>query len=261
MPFTHRDGVRLYWRLNGPCAAPAMVLLHSIGTDMAIYDRVLPLLEPDFLLLRLDIRGHGASEASEGDYTLSQLGADLAAVMDDAGIRRAIVCGISLGGMIAMQFVQDAPDRVAGLALACTSAGMNPALWPERIATVRAHGMAGVADGWVSRHSSPEFVAAEPAVAETMTRALEGMSPDGYLGCAAAIRDMDVVPGLGRVAVPTVVIAGERDVATPFAGHGDRIAAAIPGATVALLPAAHLACIEQPSLFAGCLRALAARCA
>ncbi len=261
MPFTANQGARIHWRLQGRGSAPPLVLLHSIGTDLAMYDQVAPYLEPHFLMARIDLRGHGASDATAGDYTLGLLAEDVVAVMDEVGMERAVVCGTSLGGMVAMQLGIDRPDRVAGLVPACTSAAMNPALWPERIATARTTGLASVADGWASRHFSPAYLASHPERAETMTRDLAGMNRDGYAGCAAAIRDMAVLPALPGMTIPTLVIAGEHDTATPFEGHGDRIVAAIPDATARMLPAGHLACIECPDLFADAVRSLADRCA
>lgn len=260
MPFTTREGARIYWRAYGTPGAMPLVLLHSIGTDMGIYDLVAPLLEPHFRMARIDLRGHGASDATEGEYTLEMLSRDVLAVMDDAGFGKAIVCGTSLGGMIAMELAGLTPERASGLVLANTSAQMSPALWPERIATVRSSGMAAVADGWASRHFSEAFMLANPARVASHAAHIETMSPVGYAGNAAAIRDMDVFAKLPRIVAPTLVIGGDLDAATPFAGHGDRIAAAIPGATVDLLPCGHLACIEQPEAFARVVLALAARC-
>lgn len=260
MPFADNRGARIHWREEGIAGGAPLVLLHSIGTDMGLHDELAPFLAPHFRMIRIDIRGHGASSATAGDYDLGLLGSDVLAVMDAAGIDRAIVCGTSLGAMIAMQLVQDAPQRVRGLVLACTSPGMSPVLWPERIATVRSRGMAAVAEGWAQRHFSAGFLASHPARAEGLTRKVAEMSEAGYLGNAAAIRDIDVLPGLPGVAVPATIIAGEDDIATPFAGHGDRIAAAMPAARVEFLPAAHLACIEVPDLFARCVLDLASRC-
>ena len=89
MAFTTRDGVRLYWRLDGAAARPVLVLLNSIGTDMALWAPAFPHLLPVFRLLRIDTRGHGASDAPPGDYSLAGLARDVASVMDAAGWDRA----------------------------------------------------------------------------------------------------------------------------------------------------------------------------
>ncbi len=260
MPFVSSSGARIYWRWRGSVAKPPLVLLHTIGTDMGIYDRAAPYLEHHFRLLAIDIRGHGASDAPEGDYALALLAGDVRAAMDAVGVERAIVCGTSIGAMVAMQLALDLPERVRGLVLANTSAKMDPALWPKRIAEVREGGVAAIAEGWVQRHFSESFMRENPAITDTVFANMAAMNSLGYIGCAAAIRDMEVLDRLPEIAMPAMVIAGEFDMPTPFAGHGDRIAAAIPGASVEFVPAGHLACIEQPEQFARCVEALAARC-
>src|SRR5579863_7144608 len=122
MPFAISKGARIFWRMQGRHDQPVIVMLNGIGTESAIYDRVIPLLWHEFRLLRIETRGHGASDAPPGDYDLDTLAADVVAAMDAAQVARAIVCGVSLGGMVAMALALKAPDRVDGLVLACTSA-------------------------------------------------------------------------------------------------------------------------------------------
>jgi 3-oxoadipate enol-lactonase/4-carboxymuconolactone decarboxylase len=172
MPFTVRDGVRLYWRRDGSPEKPALLLLNSIGTGMELWDGVVPLLLPAFCVIRMDARGHGASDAPAGDYTLAMLASDSAAVLDAAGVARAAVCGISLGGMVAMTMALLMPERLSALIIACSSAAMDPAAWEMRAATVRAGGTAAIADMAMGRFFSPAFRAARPEVVETMRAGL-----------------------------------------------------------------------------------------
>jgi 3-oxoadipate enol-lactonase/4-carboxymuconolactone decarboxylase len=254
MPFTMRGGVRLYWKLDGEDARPPLVLLNSIGTDMSLWESALPYLHATFRTLRIDARGHGASDAPGGDYDLAMLAGDVAAVMEEAGIDRAAVAGVSLGGMVAMQLALDHPEAVDALAIVCSSAAMDPAAWSERIAAVRAGGTASIADLAVGRFFSPEFVKSHPATAQGVRRALTGMAAQGYAGASAAIRDMDLLNRLPDVAQRTLVIGGHRDVSTPFAEHGRMIADRIPQTEVAHLDVGHLAPIEAPSALAATLR-------
>lgn len=260
MPRTRVGKTHIHWRLEGQAEAPPLVMLHSIGTSMSLYDRCIPFLAPHFRILRMDLRGHGGSGSSPNECTLAQLGDDVAAVMDEVSIEHAVICGTSLGGMIAMQFAIDRPHRTDGLVLACTSASMSPELWPERLQTVRAQGLSSVAKGWAERHFSHQFIAAENALVKAMEQNFASMDASGYLGTAAAIRDMDLLEKVGGITVPTMVIAGETDIATPLRGHGDQIAAAIPSSSIEILDAAHLACVEQPEQFSLCVYQLAARC-
>ncbi|HEX8382168.1 MAG TPA: 3-oxoadipate enol-lactonase [Sphingomonas sp.] len=254
MPFASSGDVRLYWKLEGEADRPVLVLLNSIGTDMALWDRAVPHLLPAFRLLRIDTRGHGASDVPGGDYDLPTLAADVAAVMDAAGIPQAAVAGVSLGGMIAMQLALDRPDRVSALIPVCTSAALDPAAWRDRIAAVRAGGTAAIADLAMGRFLSPDFVAAQPAIAASIRAGLIAMNADGYAGAGAAIRHMAILDRLLSLRVPTLVVAGDRDLSTPFQGHGDRIAAAVPGARTVHLAAAHLAPVEAPAELAAAIR-------
>ncbi|NML11980.1 3-oxoadipate enol-lactonase [Sphingobium sp. AR-3-1] len=248
MPFARSHGADIYWKVEGRTDSPALVLLNSIGTDMDLWDAALPMLRERFCLLRIDARGHGASDAPTGDYSLSMLADDVATTMDAAGIARAAVAGVSLGGMVAMELALQAPQRVTALALVCTSATMDSASWDARIAKIRGEGMASIADLVMGRFLSPVFCAQHPATAATVLRGLLMMAPAGYAGCGAAIRDMALVDRLGAmpVPVPTLVVTGIRDTSTPFEGHGEHLLSAIPNAKHVGIEAAHLAPIEAP---------------
>lgn len=254
MPFTLRNGVRLYWRLDGAADRPPLVLLNSIGTDLGLWDRTVPHLLPAFRLLRIDTRGHGASDAPAGDYSLAMLADDVAAIMADAGIDRAAVAGISLGGMIAMELSLGHPDRVSALGLICTSAQMDSAAWSARIETVRTQGTAAIADMAIARFLSAPFIARHPEIADAMTGAIAAQPDDGYAGAAAAIRDMALAERIAGIAVPALVVTGAVDIATPYAGHGERLVAGIPNARHVGVAGAHLPAIEDPAVLAGALR-------
>ena len=254
MPFAVREAVRLYWKLDGAPDLPVLVLLNSIGTDMALWDTSAPHLLPAFRLLRIDTRGHGGSDAPAGDYTLAMLADDVVAVMDAAGVTNAAIAGVSLGGMIAMELALRHPARVTALALICTSATMDATAWQARIAKVRTEGTVAIADLAMGRFLSPKFAETHVGATQSVRAGLIAMADDGYAGCGAAIRDMAVIERLPGIAVPTLVVAGDRDTSTPFAGHGEHIAAAIPGATVVHLDAAHLAPIETPAALAARVR-------
>lgn len=255
MPFATSNGARIYWKLEGAEDKPALVLLNSIGTDLGLWDAAMPALLGAFRVLRIDTRGHGASDAPGGDYTLAMLAGDVAAVMDAAGIAQAAVAGVSLGGMIAMELGLTRPERVSALALICTSATMDKAAWQDRISKVRAGGTAAIADLAMQRFLSPAFTAGQPVVAESVRRNLIAMAHEGYAGAGAAIRDMDLIGRIPALACPTLVVVGERDASTPFAGHGENLIAAIPDAALEQLDCGHLAPLEAPAALAGALRA------
>ena len=254
MPFANNKSTRIYWKLEGRQEKPPLVLLNSIGTDMGLWDAAMPYLIADFCVLRIDSRGHGASDAPEGDYTLSDMANDTVAAMDAAGIGQAFIAGVSLGGMIAMQTALDHPDRVAALAVICSAAQMDPEAWQQRIDTVREQGMAAIADMAMARFLSPDFARSQPQVAAGLRAGLLGMSAGGYAGAGAAIRDMTLGDRIAQIGVPTLVVTGSADVSTPYEPSGRLLVDTIPDASHVELDCAHLAPVEAPATLAAGLR-------
>jgi 3-oxoadipate enol-lactonase len=237
--------------LEGSPDTPVLILGNSLGTSIDLWKPQLPALAGRFRLLRYEHRGHGTvggdvSPSPTGPYSIADLGADVLAVMDRFGIRRALYCGVSLGGMIGMWLAAAAPERIAGLALCCTSAYLPPAsMWRERAELVRAHGAAVIASQVVSRWFTPAFAAAAPDVPAAFVSGLAATGPEGYAGCCEAIAAMDLRAQLPMIMAPTLVMAGEQDPATP-PWHGAVIAAGIAGARLKVIRgAAHLANVSN----------------
>lgn len=245
MPFVHREGARLYWRFDGHPDRPPLVLLNSLGTDHALWEPVMPGLMRHFHVLRLDKPGHGASDARAGEYSIGQLGRDVLAVMDAAGVPRAHLCGVSIGGMIAMWLAANVPARVDRLVLSNTSAKLAPEGLVERIRLIREGGIARIADTVLGRFFTPGFVAQADERYHTVRTTLLQVDPAGYTGCCAALRDMDLRPLLPGIAAPTLVVTCRDDQSTP-AAMGEAIAAAIPGAELVELALAHIPFVEAP---------------
>jgi 3-oxoadipate enol-lactonase len=244
------DETRIYYRLEGNEGRPLVVMAHSLGTDHGQWQPQMDALLQEFQVLRYDIRGHGASGAPAGDYTLEQLGRDVLALAGAARAERFAFCGLSLGGMIGQWLGVHAGDRLTHLVLANTSPKVaDPGIFEERRKTVLAEGMGKLAEAAIGRFFLPETVASGlPAVA-TIRRVLLATPPAGYAGCCAAIRDMDFTGVLDRIALPVLVVAGDRDQSLPWTGHGEILASRIPGAQAVHLPTAHLSNVEQPEAF------------
>jgi 3-oxoadipate enol-lactonase / 4-carboxymuconolactone decarboxylase len=248
MPFVTRDGARLYWRSDGDPAKPALLLGNSLGTDHALWNPVLPALMRRFHVLRFDMRGHGASEAPAGAYSIEALARDALAIADAAGAQRFCFMGISIGGMLGQWLGAHAGDRVERLVLSNTTAVSDPAIWADRIAKVRAGGTASIAEAVLQRWFTAPFQARQGPLVATTRTALTQTGSVGYLGCCAAIRDMDLRPLAASIRVPTLVVTGTHDLSTPKA-QGEAIAAAIPGAVLTELPFAHIPVVEAPGPF------------
>jgi 3-oxoadipate enol-lactonase/4-carboxymuconolactone decarboxylase len=254
MPFAAIDNTRIFYRLEGIAGRPAIVLSHSIGCDLSLWAQQVPDLLQHFQVLRYDTRGHGASDAPAGDYSVERLGRDALGLADALGIAKFAFCGVSLGGMIGQWLGANAGERLTGLILANTSPHIGPkTFWDERRRAVLEGGMAAIADGAMQRFFSRETLAEGNVYASSIRAVILGTNPIGYAGCCAAIRDMDHTSVLAKIRVPTLVIVGEHDVSTPWMGHGEVLARAIPSARAVHLPAAHLSNVERPRSFTGAI--------
>ena len=237
-------GLDMHLRSDGPQDAPPVLLLHSLGTDHRVWDPQAERLSGFFRVLRPDLRGHGDSAVTSGPYTIDGMARDVLAALDALGIRRLPVVGLSIGGLIAQALAALAPDRVAALALVDTALAIPPAeLWHERAATVRAKGIAAIADGVLARWLTP----AAPMEARLALRELLlATHPEGYAGAAEAIATADLSATTRRLRCPTLVLVGDQDEATPQTS-AEALRDAIPGSQLRLIAgAAHIPTVEQP---------------
>lgn len=251
---TTDDGVRIFYRLDGPDGGPGLLLSNSLGTTFEMWDPQLPALTAaGWRVLRYDARGHGRSDAPPGPYTIERLGRDALALLDSLGIERVAFCGLSMGGMVGMWLGSHASERIQRLILANTSAAIGtPEVWEQRIATVRSQGMAAIMPAVIDRWFTKRFQAQAPEAVAGIRDMLLATSPAGYAAACAAVRDMDQRATLGAITAPTLVIAGRHDLATP-PDHARLIAAGIPGARLIELDAAHLSNIEAETAFTALL--------
>lgn len=238
--------------VSGPPGAPVVLLSSALGSSLAMWDPQAEPLSERYRVVRYDLRGHGRSPVPPGPYRLTDLADDALGVLDRLGVEQAHLVGLSLGGMVAMQVAATAPDRVDRMALCCTSAYMPPAAdWHDRAATVRAHGVAAVADAVVDRWLTPAFAAASPDLVGRLRAMALATPAEGYAACCEAIASMDLRADLPSITAPTLLIAGADDPATPPADAA-AIAARLPGARAVVVgAAAHMANLEQPRAVTG----------
>lgn len=238
--------MELRHRIDGPDDAPLLVLGPSLGTTTHLWDPQIPELARTWRVLRYDLPGHGASPAAKGPFGVDDI-AD--AVLALAGPGRFAVGGVSLGGAVALSIAVDHPGRVSELVLCCTSARFgDPETWRQRAARVRAEGM-----GWLAGMVTARWFThgAGSEVAEPMQSSLLGTDAESYALACDALAAYDQRDHLPRVTARTLVIAGDRDPATPLA-HAELLAEGIPGARLAVVPeAAHLANVERPAVVSG----------
>lgn len=209
--------VTLHFRDEGPRDGPVLVFSNSLGTDLRVWDRLIPHLPPGLRIVRYDKRGHGLTSLPETGWGMEDNVADLAALMDALEIRGAVVCGLSVGGLIAQGLAAERPDLVRAMILQDTAAKIgHDEMWNERIAAVEGAGTVEVlADAILERWFSKAF-RAEPAGELSLWRAMLVRTPAaGYAGVCRTIRDTDLRDSTARLTLPVLAMAGSEDGATP----------------------------------------------
>lgn len=243
------DHVYLNVLITGEADAPPLILSNSLGTNATMWEPQVAAFSESFRVVRYDTRGHGGSDAPSTEYSLDRLGRDVLDLADALGIDTFDFCGISLGGMTGLWLAINAASRLKHVVVANAAAFTGaPQMWADRIVTARAEGMGAIAAITMPRWFTPEFAAANPEIVSTVDANLIATPVDGYVGCTAAIRDMDLRGGLEQIAVPLLVIGGEKDGGPPPVALQGMVAK-IAGAKLVMVPSAHLSSIEAPADF------------
>jgi 3-oxoadipate enol-lactonase len=239
--------VKLHYRLDGPNGALPLMLCNSLGTTLEMWDPQVAALTTQFQLVRYDRRGHGRSPVAPGPYSIEDLGRDALELLDDLGIVRTSFCGLSIGGMVGMWLASEAPERIDRLVLCSTAPALPPReQWLERAATVRANGVAAIADAAIDRWFTP---LAPDSLRETFRAMLVETPAEGYAGCCEVLADLDLRDRLAAIEAPTLVVTGAGDPVAP-PETGEQLAASISGARhVSVAGARHIANAEQPETF------------
>lgn len=241
------NGLTLHYRIEGPLHGPPLVFINSLGTDLRLWDAVVPAFVGRFRIIRFDKRGHGLSDAPPGPYTIRDHVQDLVGLLEHLKIETAILVGISVGGLIAMDYTLQHPQRVTALVLCDTAPKIGTAeLWRERMAAVSEQGLGPLAEKLIERWFTPTFANQHPAAYRGYRNMLARMPFAGYIATCAALRDADLREQVAAITTPTLALCGAADISTPPAVLR-QLAATLPNARFELISgAAHLPCVEQP---------------
>jgi len=260
MNFLQVGDATLHYRAEGlGTGKPVIAFVNSLGTDIRIWDAVVAALAGDYAVVLHDKRGHGLSTAGAAPITIETHAADLLALLDHLGVERAVIWGLSVGGLIAQAVHGLRPELVAALVLSNTAHKIGTAeMWNARIAAIRADGLSSLIDTIMERWFTPAFRRADNALYAGCRAMLAGQPVDGYCGTCAAIRDADFTTVVAGIAVPTLCVGGDQDGSTPPALVRS-LSALIPGSRyVEISDCGHIPCVEQPAAYAAAVRAFLA---
>lgn len=247
------SGTTLHIRDEGPRDGRTLVFANSLGTDLRVWDRLLPLLPEGLRIVRFDKRGHGLSDATPAPYAMETLVADAEAICDALALRDITFIGLSIGGLIGQGLAAKRPELLRALVLMDTAAqiGTEP-MWQSRIDAIRAGGIAALQGPIMERWFTPPFRETNPEFA-LWCNMLTRTTAEGYVGCCAAIAGADLTESTRALRLPVLALAGDQDGSTPPALV--QATAALCGAEFHLIPdAGHIPCAEQPAATAAVLR-------
>lgn len=250
MPTAESNGVRLHYELSGDPKGPWLILANSLGSSLRMWDKALPALEERNQILRFDMRGHGQSSIVQEPFTIADLGSDVLVLLNELRVQRASICGLSLGGLVALWLAIHRPERIDQLILANTAPRIgNSLLWKNRIEAVRRDGMSTLAEETVGRWFTPGFRVRHPDEMKTIRTMIAATPPEGYSACCEVLRDTDLSRDTDKVNAPTLVIAGTHDPATP-PEDGRALHASLRHSKYIELNASHLSAWESAGDFA-----------
>ncbi len=244
--------VQLHYRVDGDPDGAPVVFANSLGTDLRLWDKIIPLLPDGLRLIRYDKRGHGLSSLPPAPYAMGGLVRDLERLLDHLEVRDCMLVGLSIGGMIAQGLAVKRLDLVRAMVLSNTGAKIGtPELWADRIAAVQKDGIESLADAVMERWFSKAF--RETPELQLWRNMLVRQPDDGYAGCSAAISGTDFYTPTSGLRLPTLGIAGDADGSTPPDLVRETVGL-IPGSRFELIrKAGHLPCVEQPEAYAALL--------
>jgi 3-oxoadipate enol-lactonase len=225
----------------------------GIANDISLWDGQVPALARGFKVLRYDLRGHGGSESTPGDYTIDILVRDLRTLLDELKVEKTSLVGLGLGGALAQAFAIQHPQRVERLMPCCCRAQMVPefaALWHKLRDTVRQNGLESIVEPTVQRWFSEDFKAAHPEVLDKVRRMIRGTTQQGYLGVTGAFLGLALAPRLGEIKAPTLYVSGADDHLGGPPPLMQGLSEKVKGARHVSVPkAAHIANIQHPEGF------------
>jgi 3-oxoadipate enol-lactonase len=253
MPQVDINGIKIEYRVDGKEGAPYVTFVTGIANDLTMWDSQAETLGRDFRILRYDLRGHGDTQATEGDYSIDLLVKDLAGLLNELNIQKTHLVGLGLGGAIVQAFAIEHSHRVNALVPCCCRAKMVPefaALWQKLRAAVAKDGVEVIVEPTAQRWFSDDWKAANPQVLQNVRNMIRGTTTNGYLGVTAAFMGLNIEDKLPQIKAPTLYVSGAEDKIGGPPELMTELARKVPGAQHRSIPkAAHIANIQNPTAF------------
>lgn len=253
--FTSNDA-EINYQTFGDASQPAIIFSNSLGTQFNMWQPQISFFEKKFYVICYDTRGHGASSAPQGPYSIEQLGTDVVHLLDHLNIEKASFCGISMGGLTGQWLAIHHPERFNHVIVCNTAAkiGQEQA-WNDRAQLVREQGLKPIAETAASRWFTEPFIRSNTAIVESLSNDLGAGSPEGYASCCEALAKADLRADLKTITVPVLIIAGQQDPVTTVA-DAQYLVNQIPNSQLIEINASHISNIECPENFSHALNTI-----
>lgn len=249
MPTFTSNDAQINYQTFGDAAKPALIFSNSLGTNFKMWQAQIDFFQQDFFVICYDTRGHGASSAPQGPYSIDQLGQDVVNLLDHLNIEKAALCGISMGGLTGQWLAIHRPERFNQVVVCNTAAkiGQEQA-WNDRAALVREQGLQPIASTAASRWFTEPFIQSNATVVNNLQNDLAAGSAEGYASCCEALAKADVREQLKDITVPVLVVAGQQDPVTTVA-DGQFMVERITNSQLFEINASHISNVELPNEF------------
>ncbi len=249
MNWIQRKEYQIYYQWDGTPDAPVLILSHSLGSDLSMWDSQVKTLKSYFHILRYDHPGHGKSGSLNKVPSIADLGEDILALMDKLGIQKSLFCGLSLGGMVGQWLGANAPGRFTKIAISSTAAKIeNTDLLRNRIRTIRANGLETIYESVISNWFTESFRHRNPETIRKFLEILKNTSTEGYAKVAETVCELDLRKVLVRIKLPFLILYGKYDKATP-SDWNKYIHSKIANSEIFELDASHMANEEDSNTF------------
>ncbi len=248
------NGISLNYQERGMPQGLPIIFIHGFPFSNTMWSPQMMALPQEYRAVSFDIRGHGESEVGDGQYSIELFTDDLISLMDHLAIKRSVLCGLSMGGYIALRTVERHPERVHALVLCDTrsepDSNEGKVKRTTQIKAVKSQGSKPFAESFVKAVFAQDTLGKKPQLVSPIRSVIESTSPLSLSGTLLALAARtDTTPALASISVPTLIMTGEHDSITPPSA-AQAMHSHIKGSEIHIVPgAAHMSNLENTPFF------------